>query len=271
MTSYYGSTSAGSSGPALRGFYQATSGATGNKTCTASATTPWVAHLVALNPRTLTVTATADAKTYDGTTTATAHLASTGILSGDTVTLNYSSATFSDKNVGTAKTVTVSGITLGGASAGNYILNNTTATTTANLTAKNLTISGAVANAKTYDGTTAATVSFTGASLVGVVSPDTVTINSAAYAATFADKNVGSAKAVTVTGVTLSGSGASNFTVAATAFVFTIACAADRRLTPFFLASCSILASVAAPIFLGGLLIIRRRLTLSSWFWTSRI
>ena len=78
---------------------------------------------------------------------------------------------------------------------------------------KNLTISGAVANNKQYDGSTSATADFTGASLVGVVPPDVVTINSSGYTASFADKNVGSGKAVTVTGVTLSGAAAGNYTV----------------------------------------------------------
>jgi YD repeat-containing protein len=163
--------------------------------------------------RPLTVTATADSKTYDGTTTATAHLASTGIQAGDSVTLGYSSATFIDKNMGTAKTVNVSGIALGGPDAGKYSLNNTTATANANITAKNLTISGAAAQNKTYDGATSAIVNFGSASLVGVVSPDVVTISSSAYAASFADKNVGTTKAVSVSGVALSGAGAGNYTL----------------------------------------------------------
>src|SRR2546430_15299705 len=58
-----------------------------------------------------------------------------------------------------------------------------------------------------------ATVDFTSASLVGVVAPDVVTINSPGYAANFDDKNVGNGKAVTVTGVTFSGGGAGNYTV----------------------------------------------------------
>jgi hypothetical protein len=78
---------------------------------------------------------------------------------------------------------------------------------------KDLTISGAVANNKPYDGTTNATVNFSGASLVGVESGDSVTINSSGYSANFDNKNVGNDKAVTVTGVTLGGTGAGNYTV----------------------------------------------------------
>src|SRR5205807_3787886 len=99
-----------------------------------------------------------------------------------------------------------------GANAPNYVLDSV-GTTTADITAKNLTINGAVAQNKTYDGSTAAIVDFTGASLVGVVTPDVVTINSTAYSANFNDKNVGNGKAVTVTGVALAGAGAGNYTV----------------------------------------------------------
>jgi len=49
---------------------------------------------------------------------------------------------------------------------------------TADITVKNLTISGAAANNKQYDGNTNATVDFSGASPVGVIGLDTVTINS---------------------------------------------------------------------------------------------
>src|SRR3989442_11714230 len=79
--------------------------------------------------------------------------------------------------------------------------------------AKILSISGALANSKTYDGSATATVNFGAATLVGIVTPDVVTINSSAYAASFADKNIGTSKPVTVTGVALSGAGAGNYTV----------------------------------------------------------
>ena len=94
----------------------------------------------------------------------------------------------------------------------------TPATATSNAAAlavnpKNLTISGAVAQNKVDDGTAAATVSFGGAALVGVESGDVVSINSTGYAVTFANKTAGISKPVTVTGVTLSGAAAGNYTV----------------------------------------------------------
>ena len=62
------------------------------------------------------------------------------------VTLSTASAAdLRRRNVGTGKTVTVSGLTIGGADAGNYTL--TQPTTTANITAKALTVSGITADA----------------------------------------------------------------------------------------------------------------------------
>ena len=154
-------------------------------------------------PKDLTVTATGVNKAYDGTTTATVTLASADIVSGDTVVLSYTAANFATPNVGTGKTVNVSGISISGAQAGNYNLLNTTAVTTANITPKDLTVTGAVANNKTYDGTTTATVNFAGATLVGVAGGDTVTLNTSGYTANFTTAGVGTNKPVTVTGVTL--------------------------------------------------------------------
>ena len=65
-------------------------------------------------------------------------LASVGLLPGDVVTFADTSATFADKNVGTAKTVSIAGITATGPDAGNYTVNST-ALTTANITPATLT------------------------------------------------------------------------------------------------------------------------------------
>src|SRR5205823_5184915 len=119
---------------------------------------------------------------------------------------------FADKTAANGKPVTVLGVTLSGADAGNYTVSQPTGLTV-NITAKNLTISGAVANNKEYDGTTTATVSFSGASLVGVVSGDAVSINAPRSSAPFADKTVANGKPVTVLGVTLAGTDAGNYTV----------------------------------------------------------
>ena len=58
----------------------------------------------------------------------------TGLIGGDVVTCTGTAA-FDTASVGAGKTVTVSGLTLTGAAAGNYTLASTTATTTAAITA----------------------------------------------------------------------------------------------------------------------------------------
>jgi hypothetical protein len=160
----------------------------------------------------ITVTATGVDKPYDATTDATVTLA-TDALAGDDVTADYTSAAFDTKDVGIGKPVDVSGVSISGADSGNYNTPSDTATTTADITAIDLTVAGAVADGKTYDGTTVATVDFTGASLVGVLAPDDVTLDTAAYSAAFGTKDVGTAKAVTVAGVALKGVDSGNYIV----------------------------------------------------------
>ena len=54
--------------------------------------------------------------------------------------ISGAAATFSNKGVGTGKTVTIAGYALSGADAGNYNLTNATATTTADITRRALTV-----------------------------------------------------------------------------------------------------------------------------------
>jgi len=154
----------------------------------------------------LTVNATANNKTYDGTTDATGTLSLTGVLVGDVVNITGGTFTFNNKNVGTNKPVTVTGYSLTGADAGNYTV-PASVNTTANISALGLTFTLS-ANNKTYNGTTAATGTIT---LNGVISGDVV---SATGTFAFADKNVGTGKTVNVTGIALTGADAGNYTVA---------------------------------------------------------
>ncbi len=87
----------------------------------------------------LTVTATGIDKVYDGTTSASITLADNR-LPGDSITVSYGSAAFLTADVGTGKTVNVTGISISGPDAGKYILGNTTATTTANILPASTTI-----------------------------------------------------------------------------------------------------------------------------------
>ncbi len=74
---------------------------------------------------------------------------------------------------------------------------------------KELTVTGALAQSKTYNGTTAATI--IGATLTGVINSDVVTLSAAN--ATFDTPDAGTGKPV-MTNYTLSGANAANYTVA---------------------------------------------------------
>jgi hypothetical protein len=154
---------------------------------------------------------TAGNKTYDATTGATLMgTAAITALGSDVVTLGGTAVgAFADKNFGTGKAVTVTGNTINGTDAGNYNLLQQ-AGLTANISKADLTVMGLTASGKTYDGTTAATLSGT-AAVTALVSDD-VTLGGTAAGA-FADKNFGTAKAVTITGSTISGTDAGNYTL----------------------------------------------------------
>lgn len=153
-------------------------------------------------PRALSVTATGQNKVYDGGTTATVTLADNR-LGGDSFSIQHSAA-FGDKHVGTGKTVNVTGIAVSGTDAGNYSANAAT-TTTADITARALDVSFAGVN-RSYDATAAATVTTADDRIAG----DSLVIN---RSAAFLDKDVGAGKTVNVTGVSLSGADAGNYTV----------------------------------------------------------
>ncbi|WP_442964393.1 YDG domain-containing protein [Pseudomonas sp. KNUC1026] len=151
-------------------------------------------------------------KTYDGTVNATmTGSAAVSALGGDAVAVAGSGAgsTFADKNAGTGKAVTVSGYTLAGADAGNYNLIAPTGLT-ADIAKANLNVTGVSALSRTYDGTTNAALAGTAA--VAAFGGDVVNVTGTG-SATFADKNAGSGKAVTVTGYGLSGADAGNYNV----------------------------------------------------------
>ncbi|OIQ96540.1 heme/hemopexin-binding protein precursor [mine drainage metagenome] len=160
----------------------------------------------------LTAGITAADKVYDGTTAATITGRSLlGVIGGDVVSLTGGTATFDNKNVGTAKTVTAIDLALSGPAAGNYTTNST-ATTTADITPASLTASVTAAN-KLYDATTAATI--TSRALSGVIGGDAVSLTGGT--ASFDTKNVGTGKTVTAIDLALSGPAAGNYTTNSTA------------------------------------------------------
>ena len=162
-----------------------------------------------IDPALLTVSVVAEDKVYDGDREAVVALFDTR-LNSDTLDISYTSALFDDKNVGEDKVVTVLGISVTGADAGNYQA-NTTATDSADITTKELVI-GITADDKDYDGNTAAG---TQASITsGLVPGDIVTVSS--FNGSFDTKHVGTGKSVSAS-VSSSGDDAGNYTPNTTA------------------------------------------------------
>jgi len=162
-----------------------------------------------INKAPLTVSATGVNKQYDGSPSATVTL-SDNRVAGDVFSDSYTSAAFSDKNVGTTKNVSVSGISISGTDAPNYSLSNTTATITANITPRSLIVNATGVD-KVYDRTTNATVTLSDNRVAGDVFTDSYT------SASFADKKVANSKAVSVSGITINGADAGNYTFNTTA------------------------------------------------------
>ncbi|MEO8839648.1 MAG: YDG domain-containing protein, partial [Herbaspirillum sp.] len=172
----------------------------------------YVNGLLTVNQANLTLSPSNVSKTYDGDLSA----SSTATVTGGTLfgsdALSGGTFAFTDKNVGNGnKTVTASGVTINdGNGGGNYNVSYA-ANSTSTIAPKALTMSDMTANNKTYDGNTIASLS--GGMLSGLVGAETLTFSGQTGA--FIDKNVGSNKAVTVTGLMLgNGTGlASNYSV----------------------------------------------------------
>ena len=168
-------------------------------------------YTITISPKTLTATASASNKTYDGLTSATTTLTFSGLVGSETLGQTVAS-TFSDKNVATGKTITVNSITLADGTNGGLAANYSISpgqTTTANITAKTLTVSGITASNKTYDSTTSATLGTGSVSYGGLVSGDDFT---GSYSGVFANANVGTGKTVNITS-SYSGADVNNYTV----------------------------------------------------------
>ncbi|MDA8654351.1 YDG domain-containing protein [Alphaproteobacteria bacterium] len=116
-------------------------------------TISWSSNNLAITRKALNVQGfTANDKVYDSTRLATVNSAGTldGVVGSDDVTfVSSGSVSFDSANAGVAKTVTITGLTLGGSDSANYSLPST-ATTLATINPKTVSLSAA----KVYDGTT---------------------------------------------------------------------------------------------------------------------
>jgi len=168
---------------------------------------------LAITPLAISATATAANKVYDTRSSATVtSLGSSGVLAGDMVDFSNAGATFADANAANGKTVTVNGIVLGGADAGNYLLASNTVTTTANITPYVLSLDGT----RVYDATANAYANTFGDNgVLAGLNGQTLVLSGTGLVG---DKNVGTDKAFVGLGSLMLGDGgnaglASNYTL----------------------------------------------------------
>ncbi|TDP61689.1 YDG domain-containing protein, partial [Roseateles toxinivorans] len=194
--------------PVLIDQIQLQDGSNGGKAGNYSFITPEASYTASITPAALVIAGlSAGSKVYDGTTAATVSGgAPTGLLQGDQVSVSFGSGSFLDKNVGSGKTVVLSGFGLSGADAGNYTL-SAPASLSADITPARISVSGLTVNNKVYDATTVATLA--GSGQLNALGGDAVSLG--AGSANFIDKNVGTAKTVVLSGFGLSGADAGNY------------------------------------------------------------
>ena len=155
---------------------------------------------------------TASGKTYNATTLAVlSGTAAVARLGSDDVNLAViGTGQFADKNVGTSKTINVTGYVLGGQDASNYNIVQPTAPS-ASITAANLAIGGITAVDKTYDTTTRA--SLAGTAVVAAFGSDVVSVLPNSGIGTFDNKTAKINKVVTASGYSLVGADKDNYAV----------------------------------------------------------
>ncbi|PPD58582.1 YDG domain-containing protein [Dehalogenimonas etheniformans] len=155
----------------------------------------------------LTVTGiSSDNKMYDGTTGAGLQIDSPGLIGvepGDDVSLLMSnpSGTFNDRNIGTGKPITVSGLSLGGDDASGYYINPII---TADIAPLPIIVT-AVPDTKTYDGTTLSNA--TPSLSIPLAAGD---MNDS-FIQTFDNRNAGAVKSLTPSGIVNDGNGGRNY------------------------------------------------------------
>ncbi|MEI7841229.1 MAG: MBG domain-containing protein, partial [Methylococcaceae bacterium] len=169
-----------------------------------------------ITARTLTptLTNTGVTKIYDGNVTApvgfTPAYSYSNFATGDSAAdLSFSTAVYNSKNVTTATEITVSDLVLnsitGTGAITDYVLDATSKSVAAGITpaALNITATGIT---KIYDGLTTAQVNLMG----NPIGDDNVILSNSV--ADFADKNAGTAKPIAVSGITVDGTDAGNYT-----------------------------------------------------------
>ncbi len=123
---------------------------------------------------------TAGNKTYDGNTAATLNTGAagfTGIIAGENLTVGTATGSFNSKDVLTANTVNINGISLadnGSSLASNYNLTNSTASAAANITPRALTVTADAGQTKAFGSADPASFTYATGGL-GLISGDNLT------------------------------------------------------------------------------------------------
>ena len=169
---------------------------------------PVSANVGSITRRPITVTAAADSRVYDGTTTSTAQpTLTTGFLAGiggDTAAFTQS---FDNRNAGASKTLTPTGTVNDGNGGNNYLITFAPAATGL-ITPRAITITAA-ADTKGYDGSTASAgvPTITSGTLAPVGGDVTVLSQS------FDNRNAGTNKVLTPAGQVNDGNGGNNYRI----------------------------------------------------------
>ncbi|MFI4933477.1 MAG: YDG domain-containing protein [Caulobacterales bacterium] len=160
-----------------------------------------------ITPASLSIDAQGDTKVYDGTTTSAVLPQVSGLVGGDTA--SNLSQVFDLKDAG-SRSLSVSTFTINDGNGGN----NYTISTFGNdgeITPKPISASLVGTVEKTYDGNTSAPVTVGELTLPGAIAGDDVTLN-VSVPGTYATRNAGSGINVTVSGLSISGGDATNYT-----------------------------------------------------------
>ncbi len=156
---------------------------------------------------------TAANKVYDGTTAATLNsggAAFTGKIGSDVLSVATASGAFANKTAANGKTVAITGLSLGGSDAENYLLGSNTASTSATIEKAPISaITGITAANKVEDGTTLASLNLLQAGFVGQIAGDQLSLTQAQ--GEFDNAQAGLGKVVTITAMTLGGADAANY------------------------------------------------------------
>ena len=172
---------------------------------------------VDITPRAITsFGVTAVDRVYDGTNVvALDGSAATlnGTLAGDVVTIGVgATGTMADKNVGSNKPVQVGSVSLAGADAANYSLTDNS-NATVNISALTLQASGLRAINRVVNGSTVVELVTDGLTLPGVLAGDSLAVDTSGAVGSVSTPDPGLGKAVTVSGLVLTGADAANYAV----------------------------------------------------------